>query len=422
MLSTLKKMGLFHGLFLVIELLAYVFLRKYVYLFPWGITGVLVAQLVLLILSLFILLVVFIIKATQGKSLYFLSKRIVSVLLWMMILPWMLGLQVIISEMLIYSPHQGGISIIKTVDINNSEQGISIRSMDLDQPIILFLSGGPGGAQMPATRRFLKDLEDTYTIVNWDQPGTGKSYDAIYRYPLTPEVYIEDAHALTQYLKETYQKDKIYLIGESWGTYLAVELATRFPEDYYAVINTGQMVDFTETEEACYDFALHLAIEEGDDKLYHRLITLGRPPYEGERVALDMNTYLNPLYMWMETHEDIYHPNWNTFHLLFSPEYSMYDSVHIVKGLLTTFSVVYPQLYGIDLRVSHHTFDIPIYIFQGKYDVNAPTYLAEDYMNQIIAPDKELVLFEHSGHNPWINEYDLFIKEVKLHFTQHQHE
>lgn len=422
MILTLKKIALIHGIFLVIELLAYIFIPKYVYLFPWGITGILVLQCVVLLLNLIVLFIIFIVKATKGKSIYFVSRKMISTLLWLFIFPWMLALQVIISEMLISSPDQGGISSIKTVDINDSYQGISVRTMDLDNPIILFLSGGPGGAQIPTTRRFLSGLEDTYTIINWDQPGTGKSYDAIYRYEITPEVYIEDAHELTQYLKETYHKDKIYLIGESWGTYMAVELATRYPEDYYAVINTGQMVDFVETEEACYDFALELALEENDDKLYDKLISMGRPPYVGDQISLEMNSYLNPLYMWMETHEDIYHPDWSTFNLLLSPEYSMYDTFHIAQGLLKTFSKVYPQLYGIDLRESHTTFEIPMYIFQGKYDVNAPTNLAVDYLEKITAPDKEILIFEHSGHNPWINEYELFTEEVKLHFTQHLYE
>jgi hypothetical protein len=209
MILTLKKIGIIHGMFLVIELLAYFLMPKHSYLFPWGITGVLVLQFALLFINFLVLLVLFIVNAAKGKSLYFMSKKMVSTLLWLLIFPWMLALQVIISEMLISSPDQGGISLIRTVEINGSEQGISIRTMDLDQPIILFLSGGPGGAQMPTTRRFLSGLEDTYTIVNWDQPGTGKSYDAIYRYDITPEVYIEDAHELTQYLKETYHTEMI---------------------------------------------------------------------------------------------------------------------------------------------------------------------------------------------------------------------
>lgn len=423
MITTFKKIGLIYGIFLLIELLAYFFYYEKAYLLPWGITGILVIQLIITVISLIFMMIGLLIQLLKGKSHYFMTKRIFSAVLWLVVTPWMMMLQVVISEMLVHSPDNHGYADLVDVEINGSTQSFSIRGEDLSNPIILFLSGGPGGAQIPTTRKFLSGLEDTYTIVNWDQPGTSKSYDAVYRdEPLTLETYIEDAHALTTYLKDHYHQEKIYLIGESWGSYLSVELATRYPSDYYAVINTGQMVDFIETEEACYQFALDLAHENGNQSLINRLTKLGVPPYFGDSVALDMNTYLNPIYQWMETHRDIDHPSWNTFELLICPEYSIWNSIHIIKGLLKTFSSVYPMLYDIDLREKHQTFEIPFYIFQGKFDQNAPTYLAEDYMSILNAPDKEIVIFEHSGHNPWINEFELFTKEVKLRFTQHQYE
>ena len=423
MITTLKKIGLIYGMILIIELLAYFFYYEKAYLMPWGVTLLIIVQIALMTLILTFRIIGFITRFMRHKSFYFLMKHIISTSLWLLISPWMLTGQIIISEMLVHSPNNGYISELIDVEINGSTQSYSLRGEDLSNPLILFLSGGPGGAQMPATRQFLSGLEDTYTIVNWDQPGTSKSYDAVYRVePHTVETYIQDAHELTSYLKEKYNQEKIYLIGESWGSYLSVELVTRYPEDYYAVINTGQMVDFTETEVACYEFALELARDANDVQLIKRLENLGVPPYYGDRVGLDMNTYLNPLYQWMETHPDVYHPKWNTLQLLISPEYSIWNSLHIVKGLLKTFTEIYPMLYGIDLRETHNTFEVPFYIFQGKYDVNAPIYLAEDYMSMLDAPDKEIVIFHHSGHNPWINEFELFTKEVKLRFTQHKDE
>lgn len=423
MITTLKKIGLIHGIFLLIELLAYFFYESKAYVIPWGITGILTFQIIIMIPVILILIISLVVKLARHKSLYFIKKNLITLALWLFITPWMILVQVIISEMLVYCPDNGAVADIKYVEINESTQSFSIRGEDLTNPIILFLSGGPGGAQIPTTRKFLHGLEDTYTVVNWDQPGTSKSYDAIYREEEhTPETYIKDAHELTKYLKKEYNQEKIYLMGESWGTYISVELATRYPEDYYAVINTGQMVDFVETEISCYEFALELAEEEQDQKLIDRLKELGIPPYTGDSVGLKMNTYLNRLYQWMETHPDTYHPSWSTFELLISPEYSIWNSINIARGLLKTFSKIYPMLYGIDLRETHTTFEVPLYIFQGKYDVNAPTSLAEDYMNTIEAPDKEIVIFEHSGHNPWINEFELFTKEVKLRFTQHHDE
>ena len=420
MLQTLKRIALLNTLLVLLEILAYVFLFQKAHLFPLGIVSFLLLQWVLLFTFGFILFILWVIKLVRSKPHYFLMKKMASITVWLLVIPWMIALHVIVSEVMTYSPQSNGIATFVEVNINDSIQYYSVRGSDEDHPIILFLSGGPGGAQMPATRQFLSDLESDYTIVNWDQPGTGKSYDAVYRYDvMTPEHYILDAHALTQHLKRKFHQDKIYLIGESWGSYLAMTLANRYPEDYYAVIGTGQMVDFTQTEKDCYAFALNLAYQNQDQMLIDRLETLGEPPYYGQGLSLRMNTYLNPLFLWMANHDDIHHQDWDTFDTLISPEYSIWDSVHFVMGLLKTFETIYPQLYGVDLRQTLTSFEIPVYILQGKYDVNAPTYLAEDYMNHIQAPKKAFILFEHSGHNPWIDEYVLFNDTVREKFQEH---
>lgn len=420
MLQTLKRMVLLNTLLVLLEVLAYIFYFEKAYLFPRGILLFLLVQWVVLFVIGFFMSILWFFRWIRSKPHYFLVKKLASIVLWLLVIPWVTALHIVVAEVMTYSPDSNGIARFVEVDINDSTQYYSIRGTDYSHPIILFLSGGPGGAQMPASRQFLADLETDYTIINWDQPGTCKSYDAVYRYDImTPEHYIEDAHALTQHLKQTYHQEKIYLIGESWGSYLAMVLSSRYPEDYYAVIGTGQMVDFIQTEKDCYTYALDLAHQNQDQNLIQRLETLGEPPYYGQGLSLNMNTYLNPLYLWMANHDDIHHQDWDTFDTLISPEYSIWDSVHFVMGLLNTFETVYPQLYGIDLRETHTTFDIPVYIFQGKYDVNAPTYLAASYYDVIEAPKKGFVLFEHSGHNPWIDEYEAFNAAVRLKFQEH---
>ncbi|MEA1883745.1 MAG: hypothetical protein U9N62_04390, partial [Thermotogota bacterium] len=119
------------------------------------------------------------------------------------------------------------------------------------------------------------------------------------------------------------------------------------------------------------------------------------------------------LHNMMGRDNDIKQTNWNTFKIIFSPEYGILDTINYFRGLYYTFSHVYQQLYGKDLRQTHTEFEIPIYILQGRHDFNAPTYLAEDCYEKIDAPDKQLIWFERSGHNPWINESELFQEKVR---------
>ena len=201
-------------------------------------------------------------------------------------------------------------------------------------------------------------------------------------------------------------------MGQSWGSYLGMVLSATYPEDYHAFIGSGQMVDFTETEQYCYDIALSIAKDKGDAQQIKALENLGRPPIYGDNVSMEIGSYLMYLHQEMASNSQIHQTDFDTVDEMLSPEYGILDKINFMRGLYYTFSHVYQQLYGVDLRETHTEFEIPIYIFHGRHDVNAPTYLVKDYYNQIDAPNKELIWFEHSGHSPWHNETDLFVEKT----------
>ncbi len=90
-------------------------------------------------------------------------------------------------------------------------------------------------------------------------------------------------------------------------------------------------------------------------------------------------------------------------------EYGLYDKLNYVRGALDTLNAVYPQLWDVDLRLQAAQLEVPVYILKGRHDVNAPTALTEEYSQLLSAPHKELIWFEHSGHNPWISEPAEFV-------------
>jgi pimeloyl-ACP methyl ester carboxylesterase len=112
----------------------------------------------------------------------------------------------------------GSIATLEKVDLNGSEQWVSIRGKDVNNPVLLFLAGGPGGSQLVTARRALGELEDYFVVVNWEQPGAGKSFDAVDRSTLSPERYVTDGIALVNHLRERFDEEKIYILGESWGS------------------------------------------------------------------------------------------------------------------------------------------------------------------------------------------------------------
>lgn len=315
----------------------------------------------------------------------------------------------------------GSISELTQIELNGRKEWVSIRGDNAQNPVLLFLAGGPGGSQMAAVRHDLAALEKDFVVVNWDQPGSGKSYYAAKRSQLTMDTYIEDGYALTEYLCQRFSQEKIYLLGESWGSALGIFLADQYPNRYHAVIGTGQMIDFLETEIIDYKLALEIAQKKNDTAKIDQLLANGSPPYYGKDVTLKSAAYLTYLTSYMGENSEIHNNGYNTLRDIFSPEYSIIDKINFFRGIITTFNHVYPQLYDIDLRQSYKNLDVPTYFFLGRHDVNAPTALVEEYVTIVNAPVKKIVWFEHSGHNPWINESNAFIEELlKIKNTIHE--
>lgn len=291
-------------------------------------------------------------------------------------------------------PLPNSIAVLEKVELNGTEQWITIRGTNVNNPILLNLGmGGPGGGGF-IPRPLFEPLEDHFVVVSWDEPGTGKSYNALPINTLTPKRFIEDAHALTQYLRARFQQDKIFVYGVSWSSILGIWLVQQYPELFYAYVGSGQMVNTTENDVLGYELALQFSKERGDTGTVDALTRNGPPPYTGGDMLgkyvlfLDiLNDYMNaPRYMILAPIAP-----------LFAPEYGLVDKVNHTRGLIEGFAVVYPQLRDLDFATQANKLDVPVYFFVGRQDVNAMASLVERYYHVVQAPYKELIWFE-AGH------------------------
>jgi pimeloyl-ACP methyl ester carboxylesterase len=309
-------------------------------------------------------------------------------------------------------PLPGSIATLEQVTLNGSKQWISIRGKDATKPVLLFLAGGPGGSDLASARLTQGKLEDHFVVVNWEQPGAGKSFNAVDRSKLTVDDYLVYGKELVNQLRERFHQEKVYLVGESWGSALGIMMVQRYPELFHAFAGTGQMVAFTENDLICYDFAMNLAKERGDTEQVAKLTKQGPPPYYDNGVALEQATYLLDTFDYMNEDPQINHIRHSTWDDLAAPEYGLYDKVSWLRGVLETLGYVYPQLWEVDFRKQATELDVPVYFLIGRHDVNAPVKLAEEYMSLLEAPHKEIVWFEKSGHNPWVTEGEEFTRAM----------
>ncbi|MBL8056604.1 MAG: alpha/beta hydrolase [Anaerolineales bacterium] len=291
-------------------------------------------------------------------------------------------------------PLGNSIATLEKVTLNGSEQWITLRGQDVDNPVLLNLGmGGPGGGGF-ATRTLFTPLEEHFVVVSWDEPGTGKSYSAVPPAALTPERFVEDAHALTQLLRERFHEDKIYVYGTSWTSILGIWLVQRYPELYHAYLGNAQMVNTTENDVLGYELALQYLAERGETAAAEGLRRNGPPPYAGPGMLDKYVAYLDVLNDYMDA------PRYTLVVPIvpfLAPEYGLIDRVNHTRGLIESFQVVYPQLKDLDFIRQAPRLEVPVYFFVGREDVNAMAALVERYHTVLQAPRNELIWLE-GGH------------------------
>ena len=288
----------------------------------------------------------------------------------------------------------GSIAALEKVNLNGSEQWITIRGQDVNKPILLHLGmGGPGGGGF-ATRSLFEPLEKEFVVVAWDEPGTGKSYHAVPISTLTVDRFVEDAYALTMYLRQRFHQDKIYVYGVSWSSIIGVKLVQQHPELFHAYIGNGQMVNTTENDILGYELALEYLAEKGDIKTLETLRHNGSPPYTGENVTGRYVAFLDVLQEYMNM------PRLSVIVPIvpfMASEYGYEDKINHTRGMNESFQVVYPQLKDLDFMTQAPKLDVPVYLFAGRNDVNAMYTIVEEYYNILEAPHKEFTWLE-GGH------------------------
>lgn len=315
-------------------------------------------------------------------------------------------------------PVPGSIASLETVAIGGHEQTIMIRAHSPNLPVLLYLSGGPGQSDLAYSRVLLADLTDDFVVVAWDQRGTGKSYAALHpAATLTLERAVADTIELTDYLRDRFDEEKVYLLGESWGTTLGVLAVQQRPDLYHAWIGSGQMVSQGETDRRLYADVLALAAETGDTALAEQMRAYGEPPYADipypNAVVMSQYERLAEPYTPPQAYvERGTAANLGPYGILGS-EYNFVEKANVFRGLIDMFTVMYPQLQEIDFRRDVPRLDVPVYILDGRSELSARRELALEWFDMLEAPSKQTFSFAAGGHSVVFEQFEAFDRIVR---------
>ncbi len=305
-----------------------------------------------------------------------------------------------------------GIESLDEVEIGGVKQWIQVRGKDRNNPILLFLHGGPGSSMLAFARVFQDSLEDKFTVVQWEQRGAGKSYNKdIPGSSMTLDQMNKDTIEIVQYLRNRFDKEKIFLVGQSWGSILGIHAIKSHPEWFYAYVGVGQVVNEWEGEKISYGYTLRMAREHENEEALGELLSIA--PYPSDSMFDKMMVERK----WLGKFGGIYvqeaASNRTLGMVLFTaPEYSVYDCWRYVKGAIFSGKAMEDVLLRFDIATLGYDFQVPIFFFSGRHDYNVPANLTQDYFEKIQAPLKNFVWFEDSGHSPMFEEPEKFSKEL----------
>ena len=301
----------------------------------------------------------------------------------------------------------GSIASLEQVELGGIKQWILIRGQDTSKPLLLFLHGGPGMPAMYLAHAFQRSLEEYFIVVQWDRRGAGKTFsDSLSPEDLSVSQLLSDTKELTELLRYRFQKEKIYLVGHSFGSYLGMLFAHEYPDLLHSYIGVGQLVDGGAHHAIQERFIRERAIETSRTEAIAQIESLGAGAYE---------TWLFEFGGELR-HETSWWPLLWTG--LKAPEYSLGDVSKVPKG--SGFSSQHMSYDVIDGAIIDHIteVEVPVYFFTGRFDFTTPFELVQQYYDILNAPYKEIVWFEDSAHFPFFEQPGEFaqkMKEVLIH-------
>jgi pimeloyl-ACP methyl ester carboxylesterase len=294
----------------------------------------------------------------------------------------------------------GSIAEVGYRRLGGLDQWMMIRGESVANPALVLLHGGPGLSETALFRYFNAPLEKSFTVVYWDQRGAGKSaHRDIPRSSMTVEQFIADLDELVRDVCERLGKTNVAIFGHSWGSVLGPLYAARFPEKVGAYVGSGQIGDWAAAEAATYAFALAEAERLGKHRAAKKLRTIGPPPHTAQSLwtqrtllsRLEGRTRPRALLTLARA-------------ALSGPESSILDLPGALRGFRFSLDAMWAEVSRLNLIELAPTLQMPVFFFLGRNDHWVPVETSLAYIDALAAPSKELVWFEESGHEPFMDE------------------
>ena len=313
---------------------------------------------------------------------------------------------------------ENGIQRAEFVTLGGIEQYVQIRGEDKENPVIIFLHGGPGSNVGFMSCYWQGDIEKDYTVVHWDQRGCANTFfrDQSAERP-TIALLLSDLNELVDYIRTEFDEEQVIIMGHSWGTVLGSLYVSEHPEKISHYVAVGQVVDTMLGEELAMREAARLAAENGNSRAaeeilagFERIMSIENPNISS---FLSLRTLTGPYLPKGDSTSSFALSVMGTFspdmtfsdlrwYLFATTDFEAYlFSNGLLAGLLFSKG-------GFSMHDHITEFEVPVTFISGDCDWVTPYPVVEQFFNDITAPHKEYILMENAGHSPYLDNPDVF--------------
>jgi len=303
-------------------------------------------------------------------------------------------------------PLEGSISEKIHISINGVDMGMFIMGKDSTKPVLLFLHGGPGMPEYAISREYPLSLENCFTVCWWDQRGAGLSYSPdIAPETMNFEQLISDVFEVTNYLRQRFNQEKIYLMAHSGGTFTGIQAAARAPELYKAYIAVSQISNQAESERLAFKYMTEQFARLGDKKMLREFAKypvekINTPEYYVMRDKPMHRLGIGTTHAMRSVISGVFMP------VMLLREYTLSEKINVWRGkaMTTNTAGLWNKLVETNLTRKVTRLEIPVYFCHGAFDYTVSYPLAKEYFNKLETPLKAFYTFGKSAHSPLFEE------------------
>ena len=309
------------------------------------------------------------------------------------------------------------------VEIGGIEQFMQIRSEDLNNPVVLWLHGGPGFPLTYMNYYYQGELEKDFTVACLEQRGCGRTYFKNGNAAnASPDEMLSDIHEAVEYLKKRFHKDKVVIMGQSWGTVIGIKYTELHPENVAAYVGVGQVTQFAKGKVYSARKAADLAERQGNTRDAERLRELAAA---FEQVSDIQNVNIKDLEEMIITSGSYLKAAGEMSGLkqmttaLTSPHFNLNDArwflfASSTKNIIDSQTELIDYMYfGFDLNQIRLSENVPVLFVQGDFDYITPTDMVKEYCESADSDSVRIVTIPDTGHTPFLDNPAAFCEAVK---------